>query len=317
MTRFQTDCVSSCEGQRRGRDKEWQPNPSLPCWQHKKAHLKTFSAKLSLFSGCFYWDWHSLSPSTCDNTLYFHVLNSIFSTYCNSLDGKQNHNVVSQSNGNTSDCCHELVLKSYSLNYIRYLLGSHSLSWKLAVLCHVSNHTTSKKYWLYLFFWQFSQYATYVSIPVLCCRQLGTRSEFGVQIPVEGVPVWVSPLRSILMSFPVQHLCQWGERLPWGWCLTCTAEPLCPALLLALPAPGCISWMICQLSLVFPWLQPSQLSRWPQKPSLETQGKGSGGKTASSWKVGKVDSFFQHQSWFVLPESIHEQTASAVYQQHE
>lgn len=125
--------------------------PAYLAGNKKKAHLKVFSAKLSLFSGCFYWDWHSLSPSTCDNTLYFHVLNSIFSTYCNSLDGKQNHNVVSQSNGNTSDCCHELVLKSYILNYIRYLLGSHSLSWKLAVLRHVSNHTTSKKYSLYLF----------------------------------------------------------------------------------------------------------------------------------------------------------------------
>ena len=88
-------------------------------------------------------------PSACDNILHFHPPNSIFST--NSLDGKQNHKVVSQSNGITSDCCHELVLKSYILNYIRYLLGLHSLPWKAAVVCHVSNHTTSKRYSLYLF----------------------------------------------------------------------------------------------------------------------------------------------------------------------
>lgn len=83
-------------------------------------------------------------------TLHFHEPKSIFSTCCNSLDGKENHNVVSQSNGITSDCCHELVLKSYILNYIRYMLGLHSLPQKVAVVCHVSNHTTSKKYALHL-----------------------------------------------------------------------------------------------------------------------------------------------------------------------
>lgn len=99
------------------------------------------------------------SPPPHAITLHFHALNSIFSTYFSSLDGKQNHNVVSQSNGITSDRCHELVLKSYILNYIRYILGSRSLPWKAAVVCHVSNHTTSKKYSLYLFWAVLAKYS--------------------------------------------------------------------------------------------------------------------------------------------------------------
>lgn len=99
-----------------------------------------------------------MSPSARDNTLHFHVPNSIFSTHYNSLDGKQNHNVVSQSHGITSGHSHELVLKSYILNYIRYILGSHSVPWKVAVACHVSNHTTSKKYSLYLFWAVLAKY---------------------------------------------------------------------------------------------------------------------------------------------------------------
>lgn len=138
--------------------KECQPSHRFSCWQYKKARLKMFIATFSLFCGDFYWDWHSISPSACDNTLHFHAPNSIFSTNCNSLDGKQNHNVVSQSNGITSDCCQELVLKSYILNYIRYILGSHSLPRQVAVVCHVSNHTTSKKYSLYLFWAVLTKY---------------------------------------------------------------------------------------------------------------------------------------------------------------
>lgn len=163
------------------RDIECQPSPSLSCWQHKKAYLKTFNAMFSLLCGDFCWDWHSISPSACDNTLYFHAPNSIFSTYCNSLDGKQNHNVVSQSNGITSDHCHELLLKSYILNYIRYTPGSHSSPCKVTVVCHVSYHTTSKKYSLYLFWAVLATYSLCAHSPSMPVDS--TRNDFGLWMP--------------------------------------------------------------------------------------------------------------------------------------
>lgn len=59
-----------------------------------------------------------------------------------------------------------------------------------SLLCYVMSQITPQAKNIHCtFYGQFSQYATYVSIPILCCRQLGTRSKFGVQIPVEGVPV--------------------------------------------------------------------------------------------------------------------------------
>lgn len=187
-----------------------------------------------------------------------------------------------------------------------------------SLLCYVMSQITPQAKNIHCtFYGQFSQYATYVSIPILCCRQLGTRSKFGVQIPVEGVPVWASPPGQFWCPF-LYHTYINGVNTSLGagaWLAQQNhcAQPCC------WPSQhwDVFSWMVYQLSLVFPLLQHSRISGWPQKTSLETQGKGSGGMKASSWKVGKVDSFFQHQSWFVLPEIIHEQTASAVYQQHE
>lgn len=98
-------------------------------------------------------------PTLHEITLCISTCQTVFLAHYTSLDGKQNHNVVSQSNGITSGYGHELVLKSYILNYIRYIVGSHSVPWKVAVACHVSNHTTRKKHSLYLFWAVLAKYS--------------------------------------------------------------------------------------------------------------------------------------------------------------
>lgn len=200
--------------------------------------------------GDFYWDWHSISLSACDNTLYFHAPNSIFSTYCDSLDGKQNHNVVSQSNGITSDHCHELLLKSYILKYIRYTPGSHSSPWKVTVVCHVSYHTTSKKYSLYLFWAVLATYNLCAHSPSVPEITLGSEHHRS--------PLWVDPRGWFSCPFLYStYLSVVSSSLgPGAWTAgTALSHCWAQALMLTLTI---FSWTIYQPFLVFPWFKYEQ-----------------------------------------------------------
>lgn len=132
----------------------------------------------SLFCGDFYWDRHSMSHSARDNSLHFHVPNSIFSTYYNSLDGMQNHNVVSQSNGITSGYNWYLSHTSLIISDTEWdhILCPGRLLWH--VMCQI---TPQAKNIHCTFFGQLLQNITCMHLPILCmCRQTGTRSELGL-----------------------------------------------------------------------------------------------------------------------------------------
>lgn len=157
------------------------------------------------------------------------------------------------------------------------------------------------------FFGQFLQNITYVHIPLLCCRQTGTRSEFGLWIPgVDSVTLSCTAPTSVLWV-PAWELVPDLQALHWA---TAEPRPCC------WPSSSFHEWFT-NLSWFFPGLTITRSPRDHRKRSCKHQGRGVVGwqQVAGGW--GRGDSFFQHQNWFTLPEGIQETTATADYQQDE